>query len=106
MLEVVATQANVRDARLHDAQHTAATMFLVLKVPLPADMEIMGWSDPNIAKAHMHVTEELVTAIAHDVGELLWTGRPASNWDGHDEHRQPRPEAAGVWAGQSGGCGI
>jgi len=33
-------------------------------------------SDPSIAK---HVTDELVTAIAHDVGELLWTKRPASN---------------------------
>ncbi|MCA1706654.1 MAG: phage integrase SAM-like domain-containing protein, partial [Actinobacteria bacterium] len=32
-------EANVRDARLHDARHTAATMLLVLKVPLPAVMD-------------------------------------------------------------------
>jgi integrase len=69
-------KAKVRDARLHDARHTAATM---LQVPLPAVMEILGWSDPSIAKWYMYVTDELVTAIAHDVGELLWTKRPSSN---------------------------
>jgi hypothetical protein len=38
----------VRDARLHDARHTAATMLLVLKVPLPAIMEVMGWSEASV----------------------------------------------------------
>jgi hypothetical protein len=51
---------------------------LVLKVLLPAVMEIMGWSDPSIAKRYIHVSDELLTALAHDVGELLWTKRPAS----------------------------
>jgi len=32
-----------------------------------------------IAKRYMRVTDELVAAIAHDVGELLWTKRPANN---------------------------
>jgi integrase len=68
-------RTTVRDARLHDAPHTAATMLLVFKVPLPAVMEIMGWSGPSIAKRYMHVTDKLVIAIAHDVGELLWTER-------------------------------
>lgn len=66
------TLAGVRDARLHDARHTAATMLLVLKVPLPAVMEIMGWSDASIAKRYMHVSRELVTAIAAEVGVLMW----------------------------------
>ena len=56
--------AQVRDARLHDARHTAATMLLVLKVPLPAVMEIMGWSDASIAKRYMHVPSEFLAAIA------------------------------------------
>ena len=64
--------AKVRDARLHDARHTAATMLLVLKVPLPAVMDIMGWSDASIAKRYMHVPRELVTAIAAEVGALMW----------------------------------
>ena len=64
--------AKVRDARLHDARHTAATMLLVLKVPLPAVMDIMGWSDASVAKRYMHVPHELVTAIAAEVGALMW----------------------------------
>ena len=64
--------AKVRDARLHDARHTAATMLLVLKVPLPAVMDIMGWSDVSIAKRYMHVPRELVTAIADEVGAFMW----------------------------------
>jgi integrase len=36
--------AGVRDARLHDARHTAATVLLVLGVPERTVMGIMGWS--------------------------------------------------------------
>ncbi|GAA0509691.1 site-specific integrase [Saccharopolyspora thermophila] len=64
--------ANVRDARLHDARHTAATMLLVLQVPLPAVMEIMGWSEASMAKRYMHVPHELVTAIADQVSGMMW----------------------------------
>jgi integrase len=64
--------AGVRDARLHDARHTAATMLLVLRVPLPAVMEIMGWSDASIAKRYMHVPAEFLAAIADQVGGLVW----------------------------------
>jgi integrase len=42
--KVLLKRAGVRDARLHDARHTAATMLLALKVPTPAVMELMGWS--------------------------------------------------------------
>ncbi|MGH3827281.1 MAG: tyrosine-type recombinase/integrase [Pseudonocardiaceae bacterium] len=65
-------RAKVRPARLHDARHTAATMLLVLKVPLPAVMQIMGWSDASVAKRYMHVPEEFVAAIAAQVGGLIW----------------------------------
>jgi integrase len=64
--------ADVRDARLHDARHTAATVLLVLKVPLPAVMELMGWSDPGIAKRYMHVTDEVMAAVAEQVGGHIW----------------------------------
>jgi integrase len=75
-------EAKVRDARLHDARHTAATMLLVLKVPLPAVMDIMGWSDASIAKRYMHVPRELVTAIAAEVGSLMWAGPAGDEEDG------------------------
>ena len=75
-------KAKVRDARLHDARHTAATMLLVLKVPLPAVMDIMGWSDASIAKRYMHVPRELVTAIAAEVGSLMWAETGTGEEDG------------------------
>lgn len=56
--------AKVRDARLHDARHTAATMLLVLKVPLPAIMEVMGWAEASVAKRYVHVPSEVILGIA------------------------------------------
>jgi integrase len=64
--------ADVRDARLHDARHTAATMLLVLKVPLPAIMEVMGWGEASVAKRYVHVPTEVVVGIAGQVEKLLW----------------------------------
>jgi integrase len=64
--------AGVRNARLHDARHTAATVLLELKVPLPAVMELMGWSNAAVAKRYMHVNTELVTSVAEQVGAHMW----------------------------------
>ena len=41
-VEGVAEGAGVRDGRLHDARHTAATVPLVLGVPERSVMSIMG----------------------------------------------------------------
>jgi integrase len=68
--------AGVRDARLHDARHTAATMLLVLKVPLPAIMEVMGWAEASVAKRYVHVPDEVILGIASQVEQLLWTVKP------------------------------
>jgi integrase len=73
-------EANVRDARLHDARHTAATMLLVLKVPLPAIMEVMGWGEASVAKRYVHVPDEVVLGIANQVEGLLWSAaKPESS---------------------------
>ena len=37
--------AGVRDARLHDARHTAATMLLVQGVDPRTVMDLLGWSN-------------------------------------------------------------
>jgi integrase len=65
-------QAGVRDARLHDARHTAATMLLVLGVPTRAVMEVMGWSQMAMTTRYQHLAPELATSIAGQVAELLW----------------------------------
>lgn len=64
--------AGVRPARLHDARHTAATVLLVLGVPLRAVMEVMGWSQASMASRYQHVPREILDGIAEQVGELLW----------------------------------
>lgn len=64
--------AGVRDARLHDARHTAATMLLVLGVPGRAVMEVMGWSHVSMTSRYQHMTTELMTSIADQIGGLFW----------------------------------
>ena len=65
-------RASVRDARLHDARHTAATVLLVLGVPERLVMEIMGWSTTGIAARYQHVTDPIRQEVAARVGGLLW----------------------------------
>ena len=64
--------AGVRDARLHDARHTAATLLMVLGVPPRAVMEVMGWSQASMTVRYQHIPSELVTGIAQQVGAHLW----------------------------------
>lgn len=60
-------EADVREARLHDARHTAATVLLILGVQDRTVMDIMGWSSASMKKRYMHVTD----AIRHDVAKQL-----------------------------------
>ena len=43
--------AGIRDGRLHDARHTAATVLLILGVPERAVMELMGWASSSDGEA-------------------------------------------------------
>jgi integrase len=65
-------EAGVREARLHDARHTAATVLLVLGVPERAVMEFMGWSNSTMAKRYQHMTGGLRRDIANQLNEYLW----------------------------------
>ncbi|MDR7278399.1 tyrosine-type recombinase/integrase [Catenuloplanes atrovinosus] len=65
-------EAGMRDARLHDARHTAATMLLVLGVPVRAVMEIMGWSQMSMSTRYQHLTPQLIDGVAGQVAGLLW----------------------------------
>ncbi len=66
------TRAGVRDGRLHDARHTAATVLLVLGVPERTVMGVMGWSSTSMAARYQHVTDPIRRAVADQVGGLLW----------------------------------
>lgn len=65
-------EAGVRDARLHDARHTAATVLLLLGVPDRAVMEFMGWSNSAMAKRYQHMTAVLRDNIAKRLSGFLW----------------------------------
>jgi len=65
--------AGLRDARLHDARHTAATVLLVLRQPAPTVMSLMGWSSESMAARYQHVTDTLRSQVASQVGEFIWS---------------------------------
>ncbi len=73
--------AGVRDGRLHDARHTAATVLLLLGVPERAAMGIMGWSTTAMAARYQHITDPIRRDVADRVGGLLWADPPNSPSD-------------------------
>jgi hypothetical protein len=106
--------AGVRDARLHDARHTAATVLLVLGVPERSVMGIMGWSSTAMAARYQHVTDPIRRTIAAQVGRLLWAAEKGSPNAIETETEttallieMAAAPLTGVVPGQvSGGCGI
>jgi integrase len=64
--------AGLRDGRLHDARHTAATVLLLLGVPERTVMSVMGWSSTSMAARYQHVTAEIHRDVAARVGGLIW----------------------------------
>ncbi|MEU6509250.1 site-specific integrase [Streptomyces sp. NPDC046942] len=67
--------AGVRDGRLHDARHTAATVLLILGVPDVVVDAIMGWEPGGAARMrarYMHVTGVMLRKVAQQVGDALW----------------------------------
>ena len=65
-------EAGLRDTRLHDARHTAATVLLILGVPTPTAMALMGWSSAAMAKRYQHLIDVIRRDVAKQVGGLLW----------------------------------
>ena len=71
--------AEVRDARLHDARHTAATVLPVLGVPERTVIGIMGWSSTAMAARYQHVTGPIRRIAADQVGGLLWAAQDGAH---------------------------
>jgi integrase len=64
--------AGVRDGRLHDARHTAATFLLVAGVDTRTVMDILGWSNSSLTVRYQHVVDELKQEAARRIEGLLW----------------------------------
>jgi integrase len=69
-------EAKVRDERLHDARHTAATVLLILGVPERAVMGLMGWSTTAMAARYQHMVDAVRADIARQVDGRIWKTEP------------------------------
>jgi integrase len=65
-------KAGVRDARLHDARHAAATVLALLNVNQRVTMGLMGWSDPSMPLRYQHMTGAVQRGVADQIQGLLW----------------------------------
>ena len=66
-------KAGVRQARLHDARHTAATLLLQQGVAARVAMQILGHSQVTLTLGtYSHVVSELAQDAAQRVGAALW----------------------------------
>lgn len=65
-------QAGVRDARLHDARHTAATLLLEQGVDIRVVQEILGHSTLAVTRKYTHVTSRLARDAADRMAQILW----------------------------------
>jgi len=74
-------EAGVRDARLHDARHTAATLLLILGSEGRTTQGLMGWSDPSMPARYQHLVKQVQTDIAKRQGDLVW-GVPTTPGNG------------------------
>ena len=78
--------AKVRDGRLHDARHTAATVLLLLGISDTAVDKVMGWEPGGaMRRRYQHATDPVLQSIAERVGNALWSGAGAASKDGPGE---------------------
>ncbi|MCX4576077.1 site-specific integrase [Streptomyces sp. NBC_01571] len=73
--------AKVRDGRLHDARHTAATVLLILGVSERAVMGLMGWSTTAMAARYQHMVDTVRDEVAQRVDGLIWESPGAGPGD-------------------------
>ena len=82
-------EAGVRDARLHDARHTAASLLLLLKVPARVVMDILGHSSYKLTmNTYSHVAPELNSEAAQLMAGALWDS-PSAQADEAVRRRSP-----------------
>ncbi|SIR93502.1 Phage integrase family protein [Microbispora rosea] len=61
-----------KDARVHDARHTAATLLLEQGIDMRVVQVILGHSQLTTTKRYTHVTENLAGDAMARMGRALW----------------------------------
>ncbi|MFD0315969.1 tyrosine-type recombinase/integrase [Streptomyces flavalbus] len=67
--------AGVREGRLHDARHTAATVLMLLGVPDRVIDQIMGWepgTSASMRARYLHVPDAMLKDVARKIAEAIW----------------------------------
>ena len=68
-------RAQLREVRLHDLRHTAASLLLAQGVPSRVVMEILGHSQISVTlNTYSHVDTTLTQEAADRMNEALWPG--------------------------------
>lgn len=67
-------KAEVPDARVHDARHTAATLLLAQGVRLEVVQELLGHSSITVTRGYAHVASEMARAGVEALGKKLLRG--------------------------------
>jgi integrase len=88
-------EAGVREARLHDARHTTATVLLLLGVQDRAVMEFMGWSTVAMKTRYMHVTDGLRRDVAQQLNLYFWAANETQTKPPRTASAGPATETAG-----------
>jgi integrase len=73
--------AEVRDGRLHDARHTAATVLLLLGVHERTIMSVLGWSTTAMVSRYAHVVAPIHSDVASRLDLLLWSSPDSATND-------------------------
>lgn len=69
--------AGVRDARVHDGRHTAATLLIAQGVALEVVQELLGHSDIRVTRGYSHVASALARDATERMGRSLLGKRDA-----------------------------
>ncbi len=64
--------AGVRETRVHDARHTAATLLLEQGIDIRVVQQILGHSQLSQTQRYTHVTAKLTQHAADQIGKALW----------------------------------
>ena len=71
-------QAQVRDARVHDARHTAATLLIEQGVHIRVVQEVLGHIRVTTTERYTHVATLQMKDASERMGEALWASDQAN----------------------------
>ena len=96
-------EAEVRDGRLHDARHTAATLLLEQGVDARIVMEILGHSQITLTQnTYQHVMPKVIADATQRVATVLFAPTATTTAPSSKTQESPRPASPQVRGGVDG----